>query len=55
MNTYISGPIIKDLLGLSLRGSYYNREASDIKYGDGAEVSKRGNSPVEGTNCQTKC
>ena len=50
VNTYISGPIIKDLLGLNLRGSYYNREASDIKYGDGAEVSKRGNSPVEGTN-----
>lgn len=50
LNTYISGPIVKDLLGLSLRGSFYNREASDIKYADGAEVSKRGNSPVEGTN-----
>ena len=34
----------------SLRGSFYNREASNIKYADEAEVSKRGNSPVEGTN-----
>ncbi|TLT08532.1 TonB-dependent receptor [Aliarcobacter thereius] len=50
VNTYISGPLIKDKLGLSLRGSHYERNASDIKYGDGADVSKRGNSPVEGKN-----
>ena len=28
MNTYASGPIMKDLLGLALRGNHYNREAS---------------------------
>ena len=50
VNTYISGPIVKDLLGLSLRASHYGRDASNIKYGDGAEVDKRGNSPVEGKN-----
>ncbi|OCL83509.1 TonB-dependent receptor domain-containing protein [Arcobacter porcinus] len=50
VNTYISGPLIKDKLGLALRGSHYDRDSSDIKYDDGAEVSKRGNSPVEGKN-----
>ncbi|MBL3520655.1 TonB-dependent receptor [Arcobacter lanthieri] len=50
VNTYISGPLVKDKLGLSLRASHYDRDASDIKYGDGADVSKRGNSPVEGKN-----
>ena len=38
------------LAGDGLRGSYYNREASNIKYGDGEAVSLRGPSPVEGTN-----
>src|SRR5574344_1393975 len=46
----IMGQLIKDKLGLSLRASHYDRDASNIKYGDGAEVSKRGPSPVEGTN-----
>ncbi len=50
VNTYISGPLVKDKLGLALRASHYDRDASDIKYGDGEEVSKRGNSPVEGKN-----
>src|SRR5574344_1116030 len=50
INTYISGPLVKEKLGLSLRASHYGRDASNIKYGDGAEVSKRGPSPVEGTN-----
>ncbi len=50
LNMYASGPIVKDLLGLALRGNYYNREASKIKYDDGADVSARGPSPVEGTN-----
>ncbi len=50
INTYISGPLVKDKLGLSLRASHYGRDASNIKYGDGAEVDKRGNSPVEGKN-----
>ena len=50
LNMYASGPVVKDLLGLALRGNYYNREASNIKYGDGEFVSARGPSPVEGTN-----
>src|SRR5574344_1773677 len=50
INTYISGPLVKDKLGLSLRASHYDRDASDISYSDGGEVSKRGNSPVEGKN-----
>ncbi|MDX4011737.1 TonB-dependent receptor [Aliarcobacter skirrowii] len=49
-NGYLSGPLIKDKLGLALRGSYYDRSASNIKYDDGDDVSKRGNSPVEGIN-----
>ena len=27
LNMYASGPVVKDLLGLALRGNYYNREA----------------------------
>jgi len=50
INTYLSGPIVKDKLGLALRGSIYERNASEIKYDDGGEVSQRGNSPVEGKN-----
>ncbi|WP_257120180.1 TonB-dependent receptor domain-containing protein [Arcobacter vandammei] len=50
INTYLSGPIVKDLLGLSIRGSHYDRDSSSIKYDDGADVSARGPSPVEGTN-----
>ena len=30
LNMYASGPVVKDLLGLALRGNYYNREASNI-------------------------
>lgn len=47
-NIYASGPLIDDLLGLQVRGSFFNREASDLTYGNGVEVSKRGPSPVEG-------
>ncbi|HLV18132.1 MAG TPA: TonB-dependent receptor, partial [Pseudomonas sp.] len=47
-NIYASGPLIDDLLGLQVRGSFFNREASDLSYGNGVEVSKRGPSPVEG-------
>ena len=45
---YASGPLVDGLLGLQLRGSLFDREASDLSYGDGIEVSKRGPSPVEG-------
>ena len=45
---YASGPVVKnDLLGLALRGNYYNREASNIKYGDGEVVSARGPSQLK--------
>ncbi len=45
---YASGPLVDGLLGLQLRGSLFDREASDLSYGNGIEVSKRGPSPVEG-------
>ncbi len=47
---YASGPLIDGLLGLQVRGSLFNREESDLTYGNGIEVSKRGPSPVEGRN-----
>lgn len=51
-NAYLHGPVIPDLLGLTVRGSYWYREASDLSYesedGSQVEVSKRGPSPVEG-------
>ncbi|WP_312245672.1 TonB-dependent receptor domain-containing protein [Stutzerimonas nitrititolerans] len=47
---YASGPLIDGLLGLQVRGSLFNREESDLSYGSGIEVSKRGPSPVEGRN-----
>lgn len=47
---YTSGPLIDDLLGLQVRGSVFNREESDLSYGNGIDVSKRGLSPVDGRN-----
>ena len=47
---YTSGPLIQDLLGLSMRGSLYDREASDLQFANGSTVSRRGASPVEGRN-----
>ena len=47
---YTSGPLVDDLLGLTLRGSLYNREESDLMFDNDSEVSKRGASPVEGRN-----
>ncbi|WP_221030741.1 TonB-dependent receptor domain-containing protein [Actomonas aquatica] len=48
---YLSGPVIPDVLGLTLRGSAYHRMASELEYfdenGDAIEVSRRGPSPVE--------
>lgn len=49
-SVYASGPLIDGLLGLQVRGSLFNREESDLSYGNGIEVSKRGPSPVEGRN-----
>ena len=45
---YASGPLVDGLLGLQLRGSLLDRQESDLTYGNGIEVSKRGPSPVEG-------
>ncbi|GAB1489510.1 TonB-dependent receptor [Opitutaceae bacterium] len=50
-NLYASGPIIPNVLGLTLRGSTFHRSASDLVYVDPAgtevEVSRRGPSPVK--------
>lgn len=40
LNTYVSGPLVPGLLGLTLRGSLFARQASDLNYTNaaGAEV-----------------
>lgn len=49
--TYVDGPLVGEVLGLTLRGSLFKREASDLAYvnanGQPVEISKRGPSPVE--------
>lgn len=49
-NFYATGPLVMDKLGLALRGSVFERQASDLRYldeeGEELEVSKRGPSPV---------
>lgn len=47
---YASGPLIDNLLGLAVRGSLFDRGASDLSFDDDSTVSKRGASPVEGRN-----
>ena len=49
-NLYASGPLVENLAGVALRGSFYERDASDITFDNGNNVSKRGASPVEGEN-----
>lgn len=49
-SVYASGPLVDGVLGLQVRGSLFNREESDLSYGNGVEVSKRGPSPVDGRN-----
>lgn len=50
-NGFAQGPVIRDLLGVSVRGSYQKRERSELQYtdanGNPAEVNTRGPSPVE--------
>ena len=50
-NGYLQGPIVPDLIGLTVRGSYFKREASSLSYnnvdGEPVEISTRGPSPVE--------
>lgn len=47
---YASGPLVENLLGLQLRASVFDRQESDLTFGEGADVSKRGPSPVDGRN-----
>jgi len=47
---YASGPLVDGLLGLQLRGSLYDRSASDLSFDNDTTVSRRGASPVEGRN-----
>ncbi|HKM36176.1 MAG TPA: TonB-dependent receptor, partial [Thiopseudomonas sp.] len=47
---YTSGPLVDGLLGLNMRGSFIDRQESDLTYARGVNVSKRGASPVEGQN-----
>lgn len=50
-NAYAQGPLVRDLIGLTVRGSVYHREASALSYADanGNDVllSTRGPSPVK--------
>ncbi|NML06940.1 TonB-dependent receptor [Sphingomonas sp. G-3-2-10] len=50
-NAFAQGPIVRDLIGLTVRGSIYRREASALTYdnvaGTPVVVSTRGPSPVE--------
>ena len=51
LNGYAQGPVVRDLIGLSVRGSLYHREASALKYenvaGTLVPLSTRGPSPVQ--------
>lgn len=51
-NGVVSGFLVPDRLGVSLRGSLMHRGASDLaptgEFGEGTVISKRGPSPVEG-------
>ncbi|RYY26472.1 MAG: TonB-dependent receptor [Sphingomonadales bacterium] len=51
LNGFAQGPIVSDLIGLSVRGSLYHREASALTYDNAAGapvvVSTRGPSPVK--------
>lgn len=47
---YTSGPLIDDMLGLSVRGNIQRRDESSLTFGDGSTVNQRGAAPVEGQN-----
>ncbi|ATH83625.1 TonB-dependent receptor [Ectopseudomonas mendocina] len=47
---YASGPLVEGLLGLAVRGSFYDRGESELQFDNDSTVSKRGASPVEGRN-----
>lgn len=50
-NASLNGPLVEGLLGLSLRGSLFHRQASELaptgEAGEEVEISRRGPSPVE--------
>ncbi|MFV0456797.1 MAG: TonB-dependent receptor domain-containing protein [Pseudomonas sp.] len=51
INFYTSGPLIENKLGLALRGSFYDRDSSDLEFSDSkVPLSSRGPSPVEAEN-----
>ena len=47
---YASGPVVDGLVGMNVRGKFFDRQKSDLTYGSGVNVSKRGPSPVDGQN-----
>ncbi|WCM26977.1 TonB-dependent receptor [Sphingomonas sp. QA11] len=51
INGYAQGPVVRDLIGLTLRGSVYHRDAATLEYenisGQPVVVSTRGPSPVK--------
>lgn len=47
---YTAGPLVDGVLGLQVRGSVYDREASDLRFDDGSIINRRGAAPVEGRN-----
>lgn len=49
-NFYVTGPLAQGLAGLAIRGSVYDREASDLTFDNNSAVSRRGAAPVEGRN-----
>ncbi|MEX1201559.1 MAG: TonB-dependent receptor [Methylophaga sp.] len=50
VSLYSSGPIIEDVMGVSLRGNLHRRDGSELQFEDGSDVNRRGAAPVEGQN-----
>ena len=50
MNVYANGPLARDLLGLAVRGSWFDRGPSELEFADGPNVSRRGAAATEGRN-----
>ncbi len=47
---YSSGPLVEGLLGMNVRGRFFDRQESNLTYGSGINVNRRGPSPVEAQN-----
>jgi outer membrane receptor for ferrienterochelin and colicins len=45
---YAAGPLLENLIGLSVRGNVIDRAASKLEFGDGGAVSRRGAAAVDG-------